>query len=575
LIDFYVKLFTDYLAGVCNHTPAFLFWRPIMAEILVKLEQVGINFAGRPIFSELTWEIQRGQRIGLVGPNGAGKSTLMKLVAQEIDPDSGFAYHHSGLTQGRQEQEPHLSVGRTVILEALTAIPELGAIEQALEQIVEKMGQPDVYENPTALDKAARKQEQLLHEFDRLGGLQYESRVKETLCALGLGQDYWSLQTDHLSGGQKKLVMLAKLIVRQPQLLLLDEPDNHLDLPAKRALENIIHDFPGTVVIISHDRYLLDEIASDIAELENGRLTLYNGNYTAYSTERTIRRLRQQQLYAAQQKEITRIEAAIARFQLWASMVVNERHIRQARSRQKMLDRMDKIEKVNESRRLTLELNGWRGSNKVIELVDVAQTFESGHTLFTGLNLTLWHGERVGLVGPNGAGKSVLLKMLLDPESASRGQIKVGPSIQIGYYDQEQETLDPNQDLITCVRQAAPLTQEAAVAFLLRFLFAYDQMRQPIAKLSGGERSRLQLARLVLQRPNLLLLDEPTNNLDIPAIEVLEETLDEFVGTVLIISHDRYFLDRTVDRIVELRDGRLQEYLGGYTDYLAERGYEG
>jgi ATP-binding cassette, subfamily F, member 3 len=347
-----------------------------------------------------------------------------------------------------------------------------------------------------------------------------------------------------------------------------------LDLPAKRALENIIHDFPGTVVIISHDRYLLDEIASHIAELENGRLTLYNGNYTAYSTERTIRRLRQQQLYAAQQKEISRIEAAIARFQLWASMVVNERHIRQARSRQKMLDRMDKIEKVNESRRLTLELNGWRGSNKVIELVDVARTFETGDTLFSGLNLTLWHGERVGLVGPNGAGKSVLLKLLLDPESTSCGEIKVGPSIQIGYYDQEQETLDSNQDLITCVRQAAPLTQEAAVAFLLRFLFAYDQMRQPIGKLSGGERSRLQLARLVLQRPNLLLLDEPTNNLDIPAIEVLEETLDEFVGTVLIISHDRYFLDRTVDRIVELRDGRLQEYLGGYTDYLAERGYE-
>jgi ATP-binding cassette, subfamily F, member 3 len=545
-----------------------------MAEILVKMEQVGINFAGRPIFNELTWEIQRGQRIGLVGPNGAGKSTLMKLVAQEIDPDSGFTYHLSGLTYGRQAQEPHLSVGRTVLQEALTAIPELGAIEQALEQIVEKMGHPDVYENPAALDKAARIQEKLLHEFDQLGGLQYESRVKEILSALGLGQDYWSLQTDHLSGGQKKLVMLAKLIVRQPQLLLLDEPDNHLDLPAKRALENIIHDFPGTVVIISHDRYLLDEIASHIAELENGRLTLYNGNYTAYSTERTIRRLRQQQLYAAQQKEISRIEAAIARFQLWASMVVNERHIRQARSRQKMLDRMDKIEKVNESRRLTLELNGWRGSNKVIELVDVARTFETGDTLFSGLNLTLWHGERVGLVGPNGAGKSVLLKLLLDPESTSCGEIKVGPSIQIGYYDQEQETLDSNQDLITCVRQAAPLTQEAAVAFLLRFLFAYDQMRQPIGKLSGGERSRLQLARLVLQRPNLLLLDEPTNNLDIPAIEVLEETLDEFVGTVLIISHDRYFLDRTVDRIVELRDGRLQEYLGGYTDYLAERGYE-
>jgi ATP-binding cassette subfamily F protein 3 len=246
-----------------------------------------------------------------------------------------------------------------------------------------------------------------------------------------------------------------------------------------------------------------------------------------------------------------------------------------------MLEKMDKVEKVVDPRRMTLDLAGWRGSNKVLELVDLGKTFAGtesangtlthGRTLFSGLNVTIWHGERVGLVGPNGAGKSALFKMLLDPDAASEGEIRIGPSIQVGYYAQEQETLDNNQDLITAIRQAAPLSQEAAVAFLLRFLFSYDQMRQPIGKLSGGERSRLQLARLVLTRPNLLLLDEPTNNLDIPAIEVLEETLEEFVGTVLVISHDRYFLDRVVDRVIELRDGRLTQYTGGYTDYLAEQ----
>jgi ATP-binding cassette subfamily F protein 3 len=326
------------------------------------------------------------------------------------------------------------------------------------------------------------------------------------------------------------------------------------------------------VVIISHDRYLLDEVASHIAELENGRLTLYPGNYTAYANERALRRLRQQQLYAAQQKEIARIEAAIKRFELWASVVVDERHIRQARARQKMLERMDKIEKVNEARRLTLDLAGWRGSNKVIELEKVTKRFENGRTLFTGLDLILWHGERVGLVGPNGAGKSVLLTQLLDPEGVSGGQIKIGPSCKIGYYAQEHETLDDAQTLIEAIRLAAPVSRETAVAFLLRFLFSYDQMQQPVGKLSGGERSRLQLARLVLERPNLLILDEPTNNLDINAIEVLEETLEEFVGTVLVISHDRYFLDRVVDRVVELRNGRLTEFIGGYTDYLAEVG---
>ncbi|MBW7958510.1 MAG: ABC-F family ATP-binding cassette domain-containing protein [Candidatus Promineofilum sp.] len=545
-----------------------------MAEIIVKLDHINVSLAGRPILSNLTWEIQRDQRIALIGPNGAGKSTLMKLIAQELAADAGQVFRIAGLTWGRLEQEPQLLAGRTVLQEALSALPELDEIERELEWLANRMAQPEVYNDLEALEKSMRKHERLLHRYEQLDGQRFESKIKAALLALGIGRDRWSTLTEHLSGGQKKLVMLAKLLVQQPQLLLLDEPDNHLDLPAKRALEGIIRDYPGCVVIISHDRYLLDGVATHIAELEGGRITQYTGNYTTYANERAIRRLRQQQLYAAQQKEIARIEAAIARFELWASLVVNERHIRQARSRQKMLEKMDKIENVSDAKRMTLELNGWRGSNKVLELVNVSRTFDTGVTLFSKLNMTLWHGERVGLVGPNGAGKSALLKMFLDPESTSSGEIKIGPSIRIGYYAQEQETLNPDQDLVACIRQAAPLTQEAAVAFLMRFLFSYDQMQQPIGKLSGGERSRLQLARLVLQRPNLLLLDEPTNNLDIPAIEVLEETLNEFIGTVFVISHDRYFLDKVVDRIIELRGGSLTDFIGGYTDYLAERGYD-
>lgn len=545
-----------------------------MAEIIVKLDHINVSLAGRPILSNLTWEIQRDQRIALIGPNGAGKSTLMKLIARELAADAGQVFRIAGLTWGRLEQEPQLLAGRTVLQEALSALPELDEIERELEWLANRMAQPEVYNDLEALEKSMRKHERLLYRYEQLDGQRFESKIKAALLALGIGRDRWSTLTEHLSGGQKKLVMLAKLLVQQPQLLLLDEPDNHLDLPAKRALEGIIRDYPGCVVIISHDRYLLDGVATHIAELEGGRITQYTGNYTTYANERAIRRLRQQQLYAAQQKEIARIEAAIVRFELWASLVVNERHIRQARSRQKMLEKMDKIENVSDAKRMTLELNGWRGSNKVLELVNVSRTFDTGVTLFSKLNMTLWHGERVGLVGPNGAGKSALLKMFLDPESTSSGEIKIGPSIRIGYYAQEQETLNPDQDLVACIRQAAPLTQEAAVAFLMRFLFSYDQMQQPIGKLSGGERSRLQLARLVLQRPNLLLLDEPTNNLDIPAIEVLEETLNEFIGTVFVISHDRYFLDKVVDRIIELRGGSLTDFIGGYTDYLAERGYD-
>jgi ATP-binding cassette subfamily F protein 3 len=541
-----------------------------MAEIVVNLDKITVRLTGRTIFSEISWELQQKQRVGLVGPNGVGKSTLLKVIARELEPDTGNIFRQPGLTWGRLAQEPELPPGRTILQEVLTAVPEIANLEQKLSELEHKMGTPSVYEHQETLAKVMAAHEKLLVRYEQIDGASYRSRVKETLTRIGFDAGAWELLTEHLSGGQKKLVLLAKLLIQRPQLLLLDEPDNHLDLASKQNLEEIINGYPGCVVIISHDRYLLDEVATHIADMENGRLVLYHGNYTAYATERELRRLRQQQLYTAQQKEIARIEAAIKRFELWASMVVNVRHIRQARSRRKMLDRMDKVEKVSEQRRLSLDLAGWRGSKKVIELDQVVKTFGNGRSLFDHIDMTLWHGERVGLVGPNGAGKSYLLKQLLDRDEIDTGEIKIGPSIQIGYYAQEQETLNYEQDLITAVREAAPLSREAAVAFLHRFLYTYDQMQQPIAKLSGGERSRLQLAMLVLKRPNLLILDEPTNNLDILSIEVLEQTLDEFEGTLLVVSHDRYFLDQVVDRIVELKEGKLTEFLGGYTDYLSE-----
>jgi ATP-binding cassette, subfamily F, member 3 len=539
-----------------------------MAEILINVDKATVSLAGRIIFSELSWEIQQNQRVGLVGPNGVGKSTLLKLIADELPADEGNIFRQSGLTWGRLIQEPDLSNGCTVWEEARQAIPEIAAVETRLRTLEEKMGQPEVYGDPDALERVMRAHERALADYERLDGVRYEARVKEALTRLGFEPDTWDRPTAFLSGGQKKLILLAKLAVQQPRLLLLDEPDNHLDISAKRHLEAFINSYPGCVVIISHDRYLLDEVTTHIAELENGRLTLYLGNYTAYTTERELRRLRQQQLYTAQQKEIARIEAAIARFELWASMVIDERHIKQARSRQKMLDKMDKIEKVTDARRMSLDLAGWRGSNKVIELINVSKVFDNGIVLWQGLNEIIWHNERVGLVGPNGVGKSMLLKQLLNPESVTGGEIRLGPSSRIGYYDQEHENLDYSRNLIDDIRQVTAINRESAVAFLNRFLFSYDQMQGKIGDLSGGERSRFQLAKLVLQRPNLLLLDEPTNNLDIASIEVLEETLNEFVGAVLVISHDRYFLDKVVDRIVELKPDCLRNFNGGYTDYL-------
>jgi len=290
-------------------------------------------------------------------------------------------------------------------------------------------------------------------------------------------------------------------------------------------------------------------------------------------TEKELRRLRQAQLYAAQQKEITRLEAAIARFELWASLVVNERHIKQARNKRRQIERMDKVDKPLEQKSMDLYLSGWRGSDKVLEIIDLVKVFDDD-VLLVGVNLLLWHGERVGLIGPNGAGKSVLFRCIMGEEKPTAGIIKVGPSVKMGIYTQEHQSLAYGKDLIETVREVKPMYEDEAVAFLGKFLFPYQKAKeQTVGSLSGGERSRLQMALLMLQQPNFLLLDEPTNNLDIQSAEVLEQALDEFNGTVLVISHDRYFLDKVVDRIVELdpNQGVLTEHLGGYTDYLAAR----
>lgn len=546
---------------------------------VINLSRVSISYAGRQVFKDLTLAVGDRDRLGLVGPNGAGKSTLLKLIAGTLVPDAGEVIRQRALRVGVLPQDVTLPAGHTLMSIAQTPPPRLADIERQLAALERRLADPAVYGSPARLEAALEQQAALLERFDRLGGASHTSRVHELLHRLGFTPDDYDLPADTLSGGQKKLIALTRLALEAPDVLLLDEPDNHLDLRAKRCLENFICKYEGAIVIVSHDRYLLDETVTHIAELENGQLTVYAGSYSAYATERELRRLRQQQMYAAQQKDIARIEAAIARFEHWASIVVNERHIKQARSRRKMLERMEAngemIERVTEQRRMALQLEGWRGSTKALEIVDLALAF-AGDLLFVELNLLLRHGERVGLIGPNGAGKSALFRAILGEVEPFSGQVRIGPSTRVGYYAQEHQTLDAwlERTPLELVRDVHPMPEGTAVAHLLKMAFLYDQVRQPVRTLSGGERSRLQLLCLMLQQPNLLLLDEPTNNLDIVSTEVLEEALNGFDGALLVISHDRYFLDRVVDEVVELRDGMLTTFAGGYTDYLAASGQE-
>jgi ATP-binding cassette subfamily F protein 3 len=541
--------------------------------LAVNLNNLKLDLFARHILTRVDWEIHDDRCVGLIGANGAGKSSLLKLIAGELTPDGGSITRAKGLTIGYLQQDPALDPDRTALEETLSASAELPAIEAELRQIENRLGQPDVYSNEKALARTLETQQRLLERYEELGGLNYEKRVRDTLRGLGLDDANFNTKVVNLSGGQKKLVGLAKLLITQPCLLLLDEPDNHLDLNGKAFLERTINDYPGAVVIVSHDRYLLDHVVDEIAELEGGRITTWPGTYSEYAFEKQMHLARQQQLYDVQQREIGRLQAAAKQLLMWGRQYDNEKFIKRGKNILRRMERIEEIDRpVLELRRMDLQINGWRGSNKVLEITNLAKVFESSQGyLFNQLDLLVRHGERVGLVGPNGAGKSVLLKMIRGEVPVDRGEIIVGPSISIGYYAQQHETLDNDQTLIDLIRHAKECSEGAAVAFLLKFLFTYEQCRQRIGDLSGGERSRLQLALLMLSGANFLVLDEPTNNLDIASAEVLENALQSFEGTVLCVSHDRYFLDRVTHRIVELDGGQLTDYVGGYSDYAEKK----
>jgi ATP-binding cassette subfamily F protein 3 len=551
----------------------FLFNHYGVTMISISLSNITLILGSHTIFRNLSWEIQHDQKIGLIGPNGAGKSSLLKLIIGEYTSEKGGTIVRAkGYTLGYLPQHPEFDLSRSAFSLALEGNPRVAELEQKLADIESKLGR--VYGNPKKLTHILETQHQALEEYRSLGGENYAGRVREILLGLGLPESDFEKPLSILSGGQKKLIGLARLLVARPSVLLLDEPDNHLDMPGKAFLERLIADYSGAVVIISHDRYILDAVATHIAEIEDGKISTFTGNYTDYMVNKEERLARQQQLYQTQQHEILRLEAAIKRYAIWGKVYDNEDFARKAKSMQKRLDKMEKIERpILDRRKMELTLNGWRGSNQVLEFENVNKSFAQ-RAILQNINLLIRHGERVGLIGANGAGKSVLLRMVLGKEAADVGEIKIGPSITLGYYAQEHETLDFNQTLIDAVRRAGEMNEGRAVSFLTRYLFPYQQATQRIGSLSGGERSRLQLALLVLSGANFLLLDEPTNNLDIASAEVLENSLADFEGTVLVISHDRYFLDRTVNRILALEDGGITEYLGGYSDYAEKVGKE-
>jgi ATP-binding cassette subfamily F protein 3 len=433
------------------------------------------------------------------------------------------------------------------------ARPETAALEEELARVEAQLADPALAAN---LDRMGRVLERQAALVERLAADTAGGDAIRHLRDLGLTDEDLDRPTHALSGGQRKLVALAGCLVQAPDVLLLDEPEAHLDVARRQIVEELVQDFDGAVLIVSHDRHLLDETVTQIAELDGGRIRMWQGGYSAYAVARELELVRRQQQYVTQQKEIARLEEAIRRFKDWAHRVVDKRHIIRARNKQRQIDRMEKVERpVFERRKMALALrSGARGGDRVIALrgVDFAPVLHR-------VELEIVRGERVGIVGPIGAGKTVLARLLAGDLQPTAGERWAGPSITVEYVSQAATELPGDRTPIDVVRAARPLSEGEAVSLLVRFLFDYEQLRRPIATMSGGERTRLRCCLVMLSAANCLILDEPTNHLDIPAVETLEAALESYDGTVIAVSHDRYFLERIADRVLEVGGGRVRE----------------
>ncbi len=467
--------------------------------IRLRLDKVTFSYPSKPIFREASCEIQEGC-YGVIGPNGSGKTTLLKLLLGELKPDSGFIARDKGQTIAYMAQEVALDPSLSAYEAVRQGADRVLALEAELTDLEKQFADPEYYGHQNKLERLIARQEKALAAFTELGGPGLEGRIRTLLATIGFDAHEMGMSVGHLSGGQKKLLGLARIIIGRPDILLLDEPDNHLDLDGKALLQGLIEGFSGTVVIVSHDRYFLDMVVDSILEVDLGRVTQYAGNYSEYMFEKQLRLERQAERFQAQQKEISRLEQAAKRLLMWGKVYDNEKFSNRGKAILKRLDRIDRIEKPLIDRdQIEISLGGWRGSEKVLEVSDLAKAFskadgEGRDQVLENIDLLLRYGDRVGMIGPNGSGKSLLVRMILGQGEPDSGEIVLGPSIKPGYYAQEFETLDPGLSLLETICKAGNFSESRGVAFLKKFLFSYDQRDTPVGALSGGERARLQIA---------------------------------------------------------------------------------
>jgi ATP-binding cassette, subfamily F, member 3 len=534
---------------------------------MIQLSGAGKRFGHKLLFENTDWLITPHDRVGLVGANGTGKSTLMKVLAGLDSFDYGSLIVAKGTTAGYLPQDGLSLSGRTVFAECMAVFTELHAMERELETLTHRISELDHASAEYA--EVADRYHSLEHEFRTRDGYSIEAEVGRVLQGLGFLKEDWERQTDEFSGGWQMRLALAKLLLQKPNLLLLDEPTNHLDLEARNWLEEYLHDYPHALVLISHDRYFLDVTVNKIAEIWNKRFWFYTGNYDKFLAQKTQRNEQLQAAYKNQRDRIEQLEVFINRFRYQATKA------KQVQSRIKELEKIERIEIPPEEKTIHFSFPQPKPSGRIVaEFENVAKCYAKADggekEVFHDVGFLIERGDRIALVGINGAGKSTLIKLLAGTEKTTRGEFKLGHNVQADYFAQDQyKELDADARMIDDLGNASPASTQTELRSLLGcFLFSEDDVFKKIGVLSGGERGRYALLRLLLHPANFLLLDEPTNHLDLRAKDVLLNALMEYTGTVVFVSHDRYFIDKLATRVFEIGDGRVEVYPGNYEDYL-------
>ena len=520
---------------------------------VVQLEKVSKAYGANDILIDVSWNIDKGNRIGLVGRNGCGKTTLLHILTGEIRHDSGSVHRAKSTRMGYLAQNPVFEPYATVISTVLEGFGQLIDIQKQLREIEQRMSDGD------HADKTLSEYSELSAKYERLDGYSLEAKAEAILDGLGFPEQDHKLPVSVLSGGQKNRLALARLLSSQPDLLLLDEPTNHLDLRAIEWLEKFLSDYDGTLVVISHDRYFLDNTVKIVMDLQNCRIKRYSGNYTVYATEKAKQIEQQQRAYESQQSEIERTEEFIRRN-------IAGQKTKQAKSRRKALEKMDRVDRPTAEKEVQLKFGtGTRGGDRVIQVEDITKVYDGANPLFAPLSMVAWRGDRIGIVGPNGSGKTTLLKMLIGNLKPDTGWVRAARSTEIQYYEQGRNDLNPMNTVLQEVWSVSPESTVGEIrTFLGAFLFLGDEVEQRIDSLSGGEQSRVALAKMIRRPCNLLVMDEPTNHLDIPSREALEAALKQFDGTIIAVSHDRYFLNDLINRLIVIDEDGWQLMEGNY-----------